>query len=123
MRAVVILALWSPFLGCSPVARVSEGAAPVTGASEVGKRWTANEQVLQRVIEGRRFDPGDYERAITFFEETTGIVASDHQTFVGRLPSTTLGEDLKTWQRWYDDHRKSLYWDSKSSRIQVREPG
>ncbi len=97
----------------------SNGVFAVDG-KEVQKRWWANERLLQRIVEGRRFDPRRYEATVEFFEETTGIPASDHQTFVGRLPSHTLAEDLKKWRDWYEQHKGSLYWDPASSRIRVR---
>ena len=112
----VVLALAST-LSCA-----TRRATPLPRAAElreIARHWEANERVLLRILEGKRFDES-YETAVEFFEETTGIAATDRQTFVGRLPSQTLAEDLKKWRAWYEQHKDSLYWDSDSSRIRVR---
>ncbi len=90
---------------------------PTVVSPTVERYWEANERVLRRIVKGMRFDQQSYESAVAFFEETTGIPASDHGTFFGRLPSSTLAKDVKTWRVWYEEKKSFLYLDPTSSRI------
>ena len=119
-RSVLALLLVSIPFGASCAIKGRSDPAAVVDGKQVQKHWRAHERLLQRIVGGGRFDPEEYEFAVEFFETTTGIPASDRQTYVGRLPSQTLADDLNKWWGWFREHERSLYWDPESSRIRVR---
>ncbi len=79
--------------------------------------WMKHEQVLVRILDGRKFYQHKFVAAVEFFEHTTGIPARDDMTFVGRLPTQDLAVDLQRWREWYEDHKDLLYLDPQTGGI------
>jgi hypothetical protein len=90
---------------------------------KVHELWTAHESVIVRILKGESFGPQEFTRAVDFFERTTGIASHDEGTYVGRLPSDRLQDDLKAWQAWYAANRDFLYWDPATDQLKFDDEG
>lgn len=75
--------------------------------------WDRNQLIIEQTIEGGLFEPAeDFENAIAFFEDLTGI-QSNTGTTLGRWPDPSLPQTLDDWEAWYRAHRCSIYWDDE----------
>ncbi len=83
--------------------------------------WSYHEVAITDTLNGisageyRYYDSGreDFERAVDFFEFTTGIL-SETGTHFGRRITPDLGEALDRWRQWHREHRGRLYFDQEN---------
>ena len=78
---------------------------------------------LERVLAAGTFSQEEYRTAVEFFESATGIAAHDDGTFVGRLPTSGLRDDVAAWKSWYVKHGASLRRDPTSGQIRGANDG
>ncbi len=120
-RQMVALAAIGLLLVLSDVAcrqKRPEAAPPL----EVRQIWESHMKTLEGILAGGNFDQGAYRAAVEFFETTTGLDAHDDGTFVGRLPTATLRDDVSAWKAWYAQHGALLRLDPVSGKVRRMGP-
>lgn len=83
--------------------------------------WDSHRDTIVRTLDsGAEGSLEDFNRAIEFFEVTTGI-PSNTGTYLGRLPNQSLRETLEQWQEWFDENEHALYWDEERKQVGLRD--
>lgn len=73
--------------------------------------WARRALVIQQTIEVGWFEPReDFDDAVVFFEDLTGIKSNTAGTY-GRVPGPSLPDTFAAWQSWYQENRCKTYWD------------
>jgi len=70
-------------------------------APEVIELWESHREVLVRALKEKKFTIREFEVALRFFEQTTGLAANQESTRYGRMPGKQLTEDLQAWDDWF----------------------
>jgi len=102
-QAVYLLGILGAFSGggCLNAARTD---TPDTVASEralVDAIWTWERAPIVAVVEtSSAVDIERFQRAVRFFEKTTGI-EYQNGSYVGKIPSPALRSALTLWDQWY----------------------
>lgn len=105
-RAVptLFLALTFAFLTSACATRVpvlDYDALAEPPSPEVIEIWESHREVLVRAIREKPFTIQEFEAALRFFEETTGLPGHQPATRYGRLPDERLTDDLLAWDDWF----------------------
>lgn len=104
-----VLILGAPV--CSPADEPGPASEEPLETRVIDALWERRSLVIRQTIELGLFEPWrDFEDAIQFFEDLTGI-QSDTGTPYGRMPGPNLGQTLEHWQGWFARNRKDLVWD------------
>jgi hypothetical protein len=75
---------------------------------EVIEIWESHREVLVRAIKDKKFTIQEFERALRFFEEQTGLPAHPSATRYGLLPNDRTRDDLRAWDDWFRDNGAGL---------------
>jgi hypothetical protein len=106
---------------------VPEGVPPRMSARTLAEQalaealWMYHEAAITEVLEGvktgkYRYNYGgnrDFEKALSFFEVTTGILSDTGTTF-GRMITPDLADTLDRWRQWHREHRNRLHFDQEN---------
>lgn len=119
---LALLAILFPQLlvsGCSivrPVGRFQDGG------QDPAQVWTMHRSYLLEVNKSGKWNQTDFEKAIFFFEDLTGIPSQlDASSLVGLiLDPERLKVALNKWDQWYLENGKRIYWDPVGKHYSVK---
>lgn len=80
--------------------------------------WRKQEQVVVRALRGHQQDD-EFERAVAFFADLTGIEIDVKIFTLGMLPGPNTKRDLQKVRTWYTTNKNRLYFDEKTLSVKV----
>jgi hypothetical protein len=83
--------------------------------------WRRNEKIVEIAINGGWGTTDEYEDAVVFFHELTGINVHSDGTFFGLIPVRGSSQDLVRIKGWCKVHCKKIYWDESLKKVKLKE--
>ena len=80
--------------------------------------WRRHEAVVVQALQGRQKDD-EFERAVAFFADVTGIEIEVNIFTFGFLPEPGTAEDFERVREWYARNKDRLYFDEDSLSVKV----
>jgi len=80
--------------------------------------WQRNEAVVVQAIQGHQEDD-EFERAVAFFTDVTGIEIDVNIYTLGMLPGPRAEKDLQRIRTWYAANKDRLFFDQDTLAVKV----